>query len=96
MGDRNRVGIGLSNRTDRLRRLAKSIPGLLKSLKSSVSEIGNFTLKTLEMGYNPESRLRYKIFCRFFHARNLWLTLEKIAHLERRYCNYEKFKRIMT
>ncbi len=33
MGARNRVGIGLSYRSVRLHRLAKSIPGLLKSIK---------------------------------------------------------------
>ncbi len=33
MGDRNQVGIGLLYRPARLRRLAESIPGLLKSLK---------------------------------------------------------------
>jgi hypothetical protein len=36
-GYRNRVGIGLSYRADRLHGLAESIPGLLKSLKYRLS-----------------------------------------------------------
>jgi hypothetical protein len=66
MGARNRVGIGLSCRPDRLKRLAESIPGLLKSLKMP-------TLGSLNVGHR--SCLAFKNSVRFMCCPLIWFLI---------------------
>ncbi len=84
MGARNRVGTGLSYRPARLRRLAESIPGLLKSLKYCLWVRSQHPPTQWNLSPGPElNSMLNKLFTvlKYMYIRSIYVCLYSLCSL---------------